>query len=196
MKEILTKLIALQTELKAPKGQYNSFGKYYYRSCEDILEAVKPLLNKQGCALIIADTLEYIGDRYYIKATVTIYDKETGENVCNSAYAREEESKKGMDGSQITGTASSYARKYALNGLFLIDDTKDADTNEFKNQQNSAPAKATQDEQPKNDVISPICPICGKPVKGFTRPDGSQATGQDVLDHFGMCIPCNKAANK
>ena len=196
MKEILTKLIAVQTELKAPKGQYNSFGKYHYRSCEDILEAVKPLLNKQGCALVIADNLEYIGDRYYIKATVTIYDKETGENVCNSAYAREEESKKGMDGSQITGTASSYARKYALNGLFLIDDTKDADTNEFKNQQNSAPVKATQDEQPKNDVLSPICPKCGKPVKGFTRPDGSQATGQDVLDHFGMCIPCNKAAKK
>lgn len=189
MKEILTKLIALQSELKAPKGQYNKFGGYNYRSCEDILEAVKPLLKKQGCSLIISDTLENIGDRYYIKATVTIYDKETGESISNTAFAREEESKKGMDGSQITGTASSYARKYALNGLLLIDDTKDADTDEYKNQQNKAP-------EPQNDVISPICPKCGKPVKGFTRPDGSQATGQDVLNHFGMCIACNKAAKK
>lgn len=188
MKEILTKLIALQTELKAPKNQFNKFGGYKYRSCEDILEAVKPLLKKQGCSLTISDTMENIGDRYYIKATVTVYDTATGESISNSAYAREEESKKGMDGSQITGTASSYARKYALNGLFLIDDTKDADTNEFKNQQTG--------EAPQNDVLSPICPKCGKPVKGFTRPDGSQATGQDVLDHFGMCLACNKAAKK
>ena len=184
MKEILTKLIALQTELKAPKNQFNKFGNYKYRSCEDILEAVKPLLKKQGCSLIIADTLENIGNRYYIKATVTVYDTATGENVSNSAYAREEESKKGMDGSQITGTASSYARKYALNGLFLIDDTKDADTNEFKSQQTG--------EAAQNDVLSPICPKCKKLVKEIKRKDGTMLVPQAVLDNFGMCFDCKK----
>lgn len=186
MKEILMKLGAVQTELKAPKGQYNSFGKYKYRSCEDILEAVKPLLNAKGCTLIVSDTMENIGDRYYIKATATIFDRETGENVSNSAYAREEDTKKGMDGSQITGTASSYARKYALNGLFLIDDTKDADTDEYKN---------TQQNSPKNDVISPICPVCGKPVKGFKRESGEIVTGETVLRQIGMCLDCNKKRN-
>lgn len=123
------KLLEIQVELKAPKGQYNSFGKYNYRSCEDILEAVKPLLKKNKCTLTVGDEIVNIGDRYYIKATATISDGEG--SVTNTAYAREAESKSGMDASQITGTASSYARKYALNGLFLIDDTKDADTDEF-----------------------------------------------------------------
>lgn len=132
------KLLKIQIELKAPKGQYNSFGKYKYRSCEDILEAVKPLLQENKCTLTIKDDMEQIGDRYYIKATAILADTEADNTIItNTAYAREEESKKGMDGSQITGTASSYARKYALNGLFLIDDTKDADTDEFKEQQKS-----------------------------------------------------------
>lgn len=133
---IYEKLSNIQNELKAPKGQFNKFGGYKYRSCEDILEAVKPLCKKYGTTLVLADKLENIGDRYYIKAMAELIDFE-GENasVCNTAYAREEESKKGMDGSQITGTASSYARKYALNGLFNIDDTKDADTDEFTKQQ-------------------------------------------------------------
>lgn len=131
---IYKKLLEIQTELKAPKGQYNSFGKYKYRSCEDILEAVKPICKKNNATLIIADELQNIGDRYYIKATATIIDIEDGSVLSNTAYAREEEIKKGMDGSQITGTASSYARKYALNGLFCIDDTKDADTDEYKEQ--------------------------------------------------------------
>lgn len=125
------KLLAIQTELKAPKGQYNSFGKYNYRSCEDILEAVKPHLKKNKCTLQIDDELVNIGDRYYVKATAILMDLESGAMISNNAYAREAESKSGMDASQITGTASSYARKYALNGLFLIDDTKDADTDEF-----------------------------------------------------------------
>lgn len=133
---IYEKLMYIQRELKAPKGQYNSFGKYKYRSCEDILEAVKPILSKHGCAAVISDTLVHSGDRYYVQATATLYDAETGDAVCNSSYAREEETKKGMDGSQITGTASSYARKYALNGLFLIDDTKDADTGAYHEQTN------------------------------------------------------------
>ena len=125
----MKELIAIQSELKAPKGQYNSFGKYKYRSAEDILEAVKPLLAKNGCTLTLSDELELIGDRYYIKATATLRGENESESV--TAYAREEAEKKGMDGSQITGTASSYARKYALNGLFCIDDTKDADTDEY-----------------------------------------------------------------
>lgn len=129
-------LMAIQSELKAPKGQYNSFGKYKYRSAEDILESVKPLLKKYNATMTIRDELTFVGERYYIKAVVT-FSSEDGEEVA-SAYAREDESKKGMDGSQITGTASSYARKYALNGLFLIDDTKDADTDDFKRQNEMA----------------------------------------------------------
>lgn len=128
MKEINIKLMNIQQELKAPKGQYNSFGKYSYRSCEDILEAVKPLLKKEKVVLTISDELQYIGNRYYIKATATLIDTESEATISNSAYAREEETKKGMDGSQITGASSSYARKYALNGLFGIDDNKDSDT--------------------------------------------------------------------
>ena len=124
---LLEKLYKIQTELKAPKGQYNSFGKYKYRSCEDIFEALKPLLKKYELVLQTTDELENIGERYYIKATATLTDVD-GSSISNVGYAREEETKKGMDGSQVTGASSSYARKYALNGLFLIDDTKDSDT--------------------------------------------------------------------
>ena len=125
------KLIAVQGELKAPKGQYNSFGKYKYRSCEDILEAVKPLLVKNGLLITITDDIVMVGNRIYVKATVTVSDGT--HSVSNSAFAREEETKKGMDGSQVTGASSSYARKYALNGMFCIDDTKDSDaTNDGK----------------------------------------------------------------
>ena len=130
----MKELMYIQQGLKCNKGQYNSFGKYKYRSCEDILESVKPLLLANKCILTLSDELVYLGERYYIKATATIKNIETGDTVSNTAYAREEETKKGMDGSQITGTSSSYARKYALNGLFCIDDTKDADTDEFANQ--------------------------------------------------------------
>ncbi len=121
------KLIKIQQELKAPKNQYNSFGGYDYRSCEDILEAVKPLLAREKLLLTINDKIVKIGERYYVRATASLRDEE--KNCIKSiAYAREEETKKGMDGSQITGASSSYARKYALNGLFLIDDSKDSDT--------------------------------------------------------------------
>lgn len=135
---IREKLLNIQVELKAPKGQYNSFGKYKYRSCEDILEALKPLLDKNKCTLVITDEIVNIGDRFYIKAQSILQDIESEETVSNTAYAREELEKKGQDGSQITGTASSYARKYCLNGLFLIDDTKDADTDEFQKQTNGS----------------------------------------------------------
>lgn len=135
------KLSCIQSELKAPKNQYNSFGKYHYRSCEDILEGVKPLLNKYKATLFISDSLELIGTRFYVKATATFVDTESGEYVSSSAYARESEDKKGMDAAQVTGATSSYARKYALNGLFLIDDTKDADTDEYTEAQRNAPAE-------------------------------------------------------
>ena len=135
MKEINVKLMNIQQELKAPKGQYNDFGKYAYRSCEDILEAVKPLLKKEKAVLTISDELQYIGNRYYIKATATLIDTESEAIISNSAYAREEETKKGMDGSQITGASSSYARKYALNGLFGIDDNKDSDTTNIQSKE-------------------------------------------------------------
>lgn len=131
-KSVVERLIEVQSLLKAPKGQYNSFGKYKYRSCEDILEAVKPLLAERGLLLFIEDEIERIGDtsgadslRWYVKATATVTDGK--DTVTTTAYAREDKDKKGMDGSQVTGASSSYARKYALNALFLIDDTKDAD---------------------------------------------------------------------
>ena len=123
----MKRLIAIQQALKAPKNQKNAFGGYNYRSCEDILEAVKPLLAKQNLALIINDDIIAIDGRFYVKATATIIDDEGKTVAQTSALAREEESKKGMDASQLTGSTSSYARKYALNGLFAIDDTKDAD---------------------------------------------------------------------
>lgn len=126
---VLGRLRGVQMALKAPKDRYNSFGKYKYRSCEGILEAVKPLLDREGLTLTLTDEIVPVGARYYVKATATVSSGD--KSVMTWAYAREDESKKGMDGSQVTGTASSYARKYALNGLFLIDDSKDADTDEY-----------------------------------------------------------------
>lgn len=126
---IYGKLTALQNKLKAPKGQYNSFGKYAYRNAEDILESVKPLLAEFGLAMFISDSIEVYDTRTYVKATVTLVNSDKpDEIITNCAYAREEEDKKGMDGSQITGASSSYARKYAMNAMFAIDDTKDSDT--------------------------------------------------------------------
>lgn len=125
---ITQKLATIQQKLKAPKGQYNSFGKYAYRNAEDILEAVKPLCAETGTVVLLSDEILNIGNRFYVKATAALIDAETQTQLTVSAYAREEEEKKGMDGSQVTGASSSYARKYALNGLFAIDDTKDSDT--------------------------------------------------------------------
>lgn len=145
-KPIFAALMAVQAELKAPKNQHNSFGKYDYRSAEDIIEAVKPLLKDNGLFLNMSDDIVLIGDRYYVKATVKVVDVVTGESVQTSALAREAAQKKGMDESQVTGTASSYARKYALNGLFAIDDNRDADTDEYAAQthQNAAGARSTR----------------------------------------------------
>ena len=156
-KTIYEKLLAVQNELKAPKDKRNNFGGYNYRSCEGILEAVKPLLQEQGLMLTIKDEVVNIGDRYYVKATVLLDDISSNGEIAITALAREEEAKKGMDASQITGTASSYARKYALNGLFLIDDTKDADTDEFHRttQENGQKTNvATQPNQPPAKKIA------------------------------------------
>ena len=159
-KPIYAALMAVQAELKAPKNQRNTFGKYNYRSCEDIVEAVKPLLKENGLFLTMSDDIVLIGDRYYVKATVSVTDIVTGESVQTSALAREAAQKKGMDESQVTGTASSYARKYALNGLFAIDDTKDADTDQYKQQtsgyqtaQNELMAKAKKQLKAEVDRI-------------------------------------------
>lgn len=140
------RLLLAQQALKAPKGQYNSFGDYRYRSAEDILEALKPVLASFGLTLYLSDDLELVGDWHYIKATATITDGERSISV--KAFAREQLTKKKVDESQLTGTASSYARKYALNGLFLIDDNKDADTDEYQKQQQHAPQQAPAHLQP------------------------------------------------
>lgn len=143
MNMIYKKLLNIQTELKAPKSQYNSFGKYSYRSCEDILEALKPLLKEYDAVVTISDEVVNIGDRFYIKAVVSFIDLETGEVLKNTAFAREEENKKGCDASQVSGATSSYARKYALNGLFGIDDNKDSDSTNKHGKEDSTPSKKT-----------------------------------------------------
>lgn len=148
---LVQKLINIQKELKAPKNQRNNFGKYNYRSCEDILEAVKPLNAEQGLLLTIRDEIEYIDGRHYVKAVCEITD---GENIITScAYAREADNRKGMDEAQVTGSASSYARKYALNGLYLIDDTEDVDTEAHQKQVNRKQKQSNQ-QPPKNNERS------------------------------------------
>ncbi len=149
-KAVYAALQAVQRDLKAPKGQYNSFGKYKYRSCEDIVEAVKPLLNEQGLILTMSDDVVNVADRIYIKATVRVIDVATGDYIEASALAREPQEKKGMDSAQVTGTCSSYARKYALNGLFAIDDTKDADTDAYKQQTSGSQTSQNRPQQPAN----------------------------------------------
>ena len=158
-KNVYEKLLSIQTALKAPKNQYNAFGKYNYRNCEDILEAAKPICKEVNALVWLTDNIVMVGERYYVEATATFVDIESGEKLLAVAYAREEESKKGMDGSQVTGASSSYARKYALNGLFDIDDTKDSDdTNTF----------GKDDTPPKNDTPP-------------AQPPKKQPTPRDVL---------------
>ena len=157
---IYEKLSAIQQELIAPKNQFNKFGNYSYRSCEDILEGLKPCLKKVNAAVKISDEIIQIGDRYYIKATANLIDCESGESISNTALAREEDSKKGMDASQLTGSTSSYARKYALNGLFCIDDVKDADSRDNSardTKQNKDIATSEADRIAKvNEVMSAL----------------------------------------
>ena len=136
---VYQKLMAVQSKLKAPKGQWNKFGKYGYRSCEDILEGLKPLLKEVGAILTLDDSVEHIEDRTYIRATATFIDTEKGDKVHVCAFAREDEMLKGMSLAQVTGSVSSYARKYSLNGLFCIDDTKDADSADNRDNKNPEP---------------------------------------------------------
>ena len=151
--KVYEKLLAVQTELNAPKNRQNKFGGYSYRSCEDILEAVKPLLKKYKAGIRLTDRIVQIGDRYYVNATAYFYDVESEDGItCADAYAREPEDKKGMDAAQITGTASSYARKYALNGLLLIDDAKDPDTDEYKIESDAKAAKVSPKAKRADDA--------------------------------------------
>ena len=184
---ITNKLIAVQSALKAPKGQYNSFGKYNYRSCEDILEAVKPHLKTNGLALVVRYEIVEIARRVYVKATAQVID-EVGAEISTTAFAREPQEKKGMDDSQVTGSSSSYARKYALNGLFAIDDNKDADSNELSAQKEDAKAekktassKKKAEEMPKQpiqDLPANACTICHKAVSDYVYTDPK--TGKSV----------------
>ena len=181
------KLLKIQSELKAPKGQYNKFSDFYYRSCEDILEAVKPLLKEQKLVLTLSDKIVLIGERYYVEATADLTDCESKMSIQVKACAREPEIKKGMDSSQITGAASSYARKYALNGLFDIDDTKDADT--------------LPPELPKKEYK---CSDCGKPFKDITDKNGKKWTAGQLYhisqkknpDGKARCSACIKKLEK
>lgn len=161
------KLTALQNELKAPKSQFNSFGKYNYRNQEDILEAVKPLLKKYELNLTISDEVVQIGTRFYVKANVHLIDSESS-TILVTAFAREEEEKKGMDSSQITGASSSYARKYALNGLFLIDDTRDADSTDNSSKEVKKTPVITSTTPPKTSegatAIVGKCEKCSVPI--------------------------------
>lgn len=186
---IYERLREIQQKLKAPKNQFNSFGKYHYRSCEDILEAVKPLLS--DTALYIHDDVVTVGERYYVRANVVFTNGK--DTITATAYAREELDKKGMDGSQITGTASSYARKYALNGLFLIDDTKDADTNENKKQTEQAPPLKGPVPNTEPDVpdfsppkAEPIQAIQKKTLGGLMKAKGLTDADQKSFFEFTM----------
>lgn len=192
---MIKNLVNIQSELKAPKSNFNSFGKYRYRSAEDILTAVKPILAKYGCQMTITDEVVFIGNRFYIKATVTIMDDE-GNTETVSAFAREDESKKGMDGSQITGTASSYARKYALNGMFLIDDTKDADTDEYHKQTEMADSKPTKltkaylkehgNDRIDGDMIYRLKQACINAGESMSLEKALKACKRDSIDEISV----------
>lgn len=182
---IYEKLGAIQQALKAPKSEYNDFGKYKYRTAEGILESVKPLLADNKCVLLLKDGIETAEGRVYIKATATLVDIEAAENgsVETVAFAREEETKKGMDASQVTGAASSYARKYALNGLFCIDDNKDSDFT------NHTPKESFPDDSRTKASDFPFCQDCGARIDERVR--------KYSVDKFGvaLCRDCQKRRN-
>jgi len=187
----MEKLLKIQAELVAPKNQTNTFGGYKYRSCEDILEALKPLMSKYNCYLIVKDDIVLVGNRYYVKATATIFDIETGMAFESVAYARESENKKGMDDSQITGATSSYARKYALNGLFCIDDAKDADhtNNNSKETVSNDVFQGTSQITTKEVGITFECQECGAVV--------SEKVKKFSEDKFKkcLCFNCQKSVS-
>lgn len=181
--EILTKITR---ELKAPKNLKNSFGNYTYRNAESIYEAIKPLLEKYKASLILSDSIEAIGDRFYIKAMATLSD-EKGESVSVSAYAREAFTKKGMDEAQITGSASSYARKYALGGLFLLDDNKDIDSLDNANANASTPAKSKKSAKEYAQKVTQTLINAGlnmQDIKEFMQASGYKSTDEETMEHL------------
>lgn len=180
---MIEKLIKIQQSLRAPKNQYNDFGKYAYRSCEDILEAVKPLVAEEGLALTLSDELVQMGDRYYVKATVTLTDGTA--SIQAHAFAREAMTKKGMDESQVTGTASSYARKYALNGLFCIDDAKDADTEEYQ----SALVHSGQQHNKKSTAYDPVKQWNNLVARAINGGISQNELTQYVIQQFNVSKP-------
>ena len=189
-KTFTERVIAVQSQLKAPKNQRNNFGGYNYRNCEDILEAVKPLLKAEGLFLTITDDIVVFGDRYYVKATATLTDGER--SLSNQAFAREEATKKGMDGSQVTGAASSYARKYALNGLLAIDDTKDADAlNNGKATDNS---KAKAADNGKAQAIAEVRNAADITSLNAVYKRHEKALGKDT-DFLNECTTRKKQLN-
>lgn len=172
--DFLMKLSEIQRKMKAPKSKYNEFGNFRYRSAEDILEAFKPYEEEYKVLMIIRDDVVPVGDRVYVKATAQILDCESQQEASSWAYARESDTKKGMDGSQITGTASSYARKYALNGLFLLDDTKDPDTNEYGIQTGRKKKEDTLDEPPlSQDGDKPASQAMLKTIESICKNHGT-----------------------
>lgn len=173
------KMNRVQVELKAPKNQYNNFGKYKYRSCEDILEGLRPLKEKYNFLVLLSDSHEYSEGRHYIKARVQFVDCDTGEKIEAEGLAREEEVKKGMDSSQITGSASSYARKYALNGLFAIDDTKDSDATNNGSQPTTQSQNGSNDYVINQNQLKRLYTIASK--KGFN----SETVKEHVKKRFG-----------
>lgn len=191
------KLLAIQTEIKAPKNLYNSFGGFKYRNAEAILETAKPILKSLMLCLVISDEVVEVAGRPYVKAIATISSTapDIPEIITATAYARIPDSKKGMDDAQLTGAASSYARKYALNGLFLLDDNKDADSDEYHEQTaKPAPKKATK-KAPEPDAPAPfICERCGQPINGIGKHPASKVA-EDSKKQFGlqMCYECAHA---
>lgn len=180
-------LIKVQEKLKAPKGQKNTFGNYRYRSCEDILEAVKPILKELGAQLTLSDDVVAVGDRIYVKATATFSSESGTETV--TAWAREASAKKGMDDSQVTGATSSYARKYALNGLFLIDDTKDADTDDYTAQRRMAEEgeEYASDRDKKNFMA--LCKKLGVDFKVIRKQAGQKDPSAPMtVEEHGKCL--------
>lgn len=191
MDKFKTRVLAAQNALKAPKNQRNTFGNYNYRSCEDILEAAKPICKAQNLLLTLSDEVLTVGDRFYIKATASLRDTESDESVTVTAFARESDSKKGMDDSQVTGTASSYARKYALNGLFCVDDTKDADTDAYHK---VTTAEAKPEKKPTAEQYK--CKSCGALLKPFKDAQGNEVGVMQLArrseQRFGqvLCMDC------
>ena len=182
MSDFITKVSEIQTKLKAPKNRKNTFGNYNYRSCEDILEAVKPLCREVGIILTLKDEPIDVNGWHYVKATATLTDGK--DSISTSASAREAETKKGMDDSQISGTASSYARKYALNGLFLIDDTKDADTDEYQKERKGREAQSKADKE-ADDVSNQIVKETNiSALIGMCEKTGSNV--QDIYKYYGI----------